>query len=222
MSSLSRLPAGVLKARFDALLSDAVRPMLKERGFAKSGPTFTRRRGPLYDVINFQGSDVNGTGLLHRFYINVGIGSVDVDAAGGEPASARPKLDGCVVSRRWEELVDGAPARIEIRPDSHLDELREQLLNRLDRLVAVLDAVPTTDALVELAVERNRLHQMQKSCAYLAATGDVARLRRYVAKLRQEFGDDLRWPIFNRQLCAAVGAAAAGLRAEGLLDELES
>ena len=127
MPSPSRLPAGVLKGRFDALLTDDVRPMLSARGFAKSGATFTRRRGPLYDVINFQGSDVNGTGLLHRFYVNVGIGSIDVDAAAGEARRRGPSLTAASFRRRWAELVDGAPARIEIRPDTDLDELREPL-----------------------------------------------------------------------------------------------
>jgi hypothetical protein len=217
--SPSRLPAGVLKGRFDALLTDDVRPMLGGHGFAKSGATFTRRRGSLYDVINFQGSDVNGTGLLHRFYVNVGIGSVDVDAAAGEAPTARPKLDRCLFERRWADLVDGAPARTEIRPETDLAEVRESLRTQLAAVVTVLDAVTTTDALVDLAIERNRLHQMQKTGAFLAAAGDLQRLRRYVGTLRQAFGTDPRWAIFNRQLAAAAGPMAADLTAEGLLDE---
>jgi hypothetical protein len=219
MPSPSRLPAGVLKARFDALLTDDVRPMLGARGFAKSGSTFTRRRGSLYDVINFQGSDVNGTGLLHRFYVNVGIGSTDVDAASVEPPTARPKLDRCLVQRRWADFVHGAPERTEIRPESDLDEVRESLLAQLAAVVTVLDTVATTDALVDLAIERNRLQQMQKTCAFLTAEGDLERLRRYVGTLRQAFGTDPRWAIFNDQLAAAAGPMAAGLRAKGLLDE---
>jgi hypothetical protein len=219
MPTPSRLPAGVLKGRFDALLTDDVRALLGARGFAKSGSTFTRRRGSLYDVINFQGSDVNGTGLLHRFYVNVGIGSVDVDAAAGEAPTARPKLDRCLFQRRWTELVEGAPARIELRPETDLDEVREPLRTQLAAVVTVLDTVATTDALIDLAIERNRLQQMQKTCTYLAAAGDLERLGRYVSTLRQAFGTDSRWAIFNRQLAAAAGPMAADLTAAGLLGE---
>ena len=60
---------------------------------------------------------------------------------------------------------------------------------------------------------------MQKTCAFLAAAGDLERLRRYVGTLRQAFGTDPRWAIFNRQLAGAAGELAADLRAEGLLDE---
>ena len=211
-------PAGALKAAFDDLLTSEVRPMLAERGFAKSGVTFTRRRGDLYDVINFQGSDASRLGLLRR-YVNVGIGSVAVDAASGDARPARPALDRCVFERRWEQVARAAPERIEIRPGTDLDGVRGMLRDGLSQVVSAMDEVTTTGALLDLAIERNGLQALQQICAYLASTGDVARLRRHIAKLRARFGADLRWPIFNDQLYAAAGDRAPELQATGLLDE---
>lgn len=214
-----RLPAGVLKARFAALLSEQVRPFLKDRGFAKSGSTFRRRRGQLYDVINFQGSTVNGVGTLHRFYVNVGIGSTDVDAVEDGDFIDRPRLESCLVQRRWEGFADGAPERVEILPDSDLDEVAAEIRRWLAEVVTFLDTVDCTDALVDLAIEGNLLHQMRKTCAYLARIDDIPRLCLYVRTLRDRFETETRWATFNRQIGEAVGLRGDELRGAGLLDE---
>jgi len=62
---------------------------LKSRGFTKSGTTFSRTRGPLYDVINFQGDRWNGVTAWHGFFVNVGVGSADVDAVRPRPVTDR-------------------------------------------------------------------------------------------------------------------------------------
>lgn len=210
------LPAGVLKGRFTVLLSEQVRPFLRVRGFAKSGPTFSRRRGRLYDVINFQGSKGNGLGALHhRFYVNVGVGSIEVDGVAEEEAVKRPELADCLVERRWAGFADGAPREVVIFADSDPDELADEIRHWLGEVLAFLDTVDRTDVLVDLAIEGNFLHGMQKTCAYLARIDDIERLRRYVGTLRDRFGTETRWTIFNRQITDAVGPRISELHGPG-------
>lgn len=216
-----RLPAGALSGRFNALVSEHIRPFLRDRGFARSGPAFSRRRGSLYDVISFQGSQSNGLeAMQHKFYVNVGIGSVEIDGGDGTSPRTRPKLEDCLVRRRWERVADGAPSEVDILPDSDPDEVAELVRHWLGHVVAFLESLDRTDVLVDLAIDGNALQEMQKTCAYLARTEDVERLRRYVGALRDRFSAETRWTILNRQIARAVGPYAGELLGTGLLDEL--
>ena len=97
--------AGELAGQFRTLLSDEIRPYLRSQGFAKSGVTFRRRRGPP----NFQGSSRNGLGALrHAFFVNTGTGSDEIDAVFAAPGLPWTLYD-CLVQRRWDEWFDNAP-----------------------------------------------------------------------------------------------------------------
>ncbi len=63
------------------MVSADVGPFLRARGFDVSGTSFERERGPLYDTINFQDDWHNGTMSWHGFFVNVGIGSAEIDTA---------------------------------------------------------------------------------------------------------------------------------------------
>ena len=70
-----------LRRSFEAMLSGAVDAFLAERGFERLGNDFDRHRGPLRDRINFQNNWHNGVTPWHGFFVNVGVGSAEVDAA---------------------------------------------------------------------------------------------------------------------------------------------
>jgi Domain of unknown function (DUF4304) len=212
-----RTPAGWLSGRFNALLTDEVRPFLKARGFAKSGPTFVRRRPPVYDVINFQGSSGNGLGAVHKFFVNVGMGSSAIDEATGD--SSRPSKWTCLYEQRWGSLVAGVPVQVEFSPTSDMRALADRLRAWLGELVDRFDHLDSTEAILDLAIEENFLHNYEKICSYLSGCGDSDRLSRYVRTLRTRFIADLRWDLFNRRIAETVGPAQAQqLAALGLLD----
>lgn len=207
---------------FKTMLSDEVRPLLKSHGFAKAGTVFRRRRPPLWDVIAFQGSKWNGLGAIdHSFFVNVGIGSTQIEVAyRGAPLTNPTYLDG-LLRRRWEELLPGIPTMTTFGATTDMAQFTAQLLSDLSRLVTVIDRIESTDALATYAAQNNLLNGSQMICAYLASVGDTDRLYPYLTKLREQFGPDSgdgRWHIFNQQLTEAAGGRAEELRAAGLLD----
>jgi hypothetical protein len=69
-----------LKWAFELMLATDVRPFLGARGFTQRDNAFRRSRGHLYDVIGFQANWHNGNTPSHGYFINVGIGSTEVDS----------------------------------------------------------------------------------------------------------------------------------------------
>ena len=87
----------------------------------------------------------------------------------------------------------------------------------LGRTLSAIESIQSTRHLVEYAVENNLLIAYETTCCYLAATGDMDTLTRYVALLHRVFGDQERWAIFSRRISEAVGPRASALSARGLL-----
>lgn len=72
---------GSLQRAYEAMVSADVGPLLHTGGFDISDPNFRRERGSLYDVIDLQADWHNGTMSWHGFFVNVAIGSTEVDIA---------------------------------------------------------------------------------------------------------------------------------------------
>ncbi|PQM45147.1 hypothetical protein C1Y40_04688 [Mycobacterium talmoniae] len=209
---------GVLRQTLEQLLSTHVRSFLKPRGFTKSGRTFRRARGPLYDLINFQGSKWNGVTPQHSFFVNVGVGSTDMDAVYLEwPDSRKPPRE-YVLDRRWERLVPQLPSEVGFDETTDLELFADLLIDGLARVLTCIDAIDTTRALAQWAIDHNLLHHMEKTCSYLASTNDLESLATYVTALRDRFSDDIRWQSFNRKLIEVAGPWASILIGRGLLD----
>ncbi|MEZ0340791.1 DUF4304 domain-containing protein [Mycobacterium sp. pV006] len=206
-----------LQRAYETMVSSKVAPFLQERGFGVSGPSFKRARGPLYDMINFQADRHNGTVSWHGFFVNVGIGSAEVDAAC--PGYERPMhpLKGSLLQRRWEALVPDLP--YEVRFDHHTDmqQFAAALNEGLDLVLAEMERVSTTKHLVRYAVDNNLLIEYDKTCRYLAVTDDIEMLTKYVTTLHNCFGHQDRWSVFDRRITAAVGDWAPVLQDRGVL-----
>lgn len=203
---------------FELLLSNDVRPYLKVRGFTKQRRTFQRRRGVLYDMIDFQGNRYNGVTPWHGFFVNVGVGSTEVDATWPDPdPSNRPPMHH-LLSRRWESVLPDAPYELRFDDDTDMGEFASELCGLLGRVVDVFDEFDCTATLIRYAVEHNYLIQYERTCCYLAATGDIQTLAGYVQRLRDRFGHQERWSIFNNRISAVTGAHTSTLVELGLLD----
>lgn len=207
-----------LKQTFEVLLSDDVRPFLRERGFAKSHATFRRKRAPLYDMIQFQSSQWNGVTPWHAFFVNVGVGSTEIDAAWPPPGADRGRAPTYFLWTRWERLVPGLASELRLDETTDPNELAGQLCDGLDRVLTVIENVDTSWALVERAIARNDSALVEKTCAYLVATGNIESLTQYITALRGEFGNERPWIFINRRITEATGAWASTLVEQGLLD----
>jgi len=198
-----------LKRAYESVLANEVVPTLRSHGFTRSKNTFRRSRGPLYDVINFQANWNNSVTPWYGFFVNVGIGSAEIDEAcpGHDPALHQPA--GFLLDHRWEHLVPDAPYELRFDQTTDMSAFAARLCANLGRVVEVVERTPSTRALVEYAVTNNLLIAYEKTCCYLAATGDIDTLSRYVARLQASFGHQDRWAIFSDRISAVAGSLPA-------------
>ncbi len=215
--------SGALQRAYEDMISDDVGPFLCTRGFEiSSDSNFIRERGGgLYDVIELQADWYNGTKSWHGFFVNVGIGSAEVDTAcQGDERSGHP-LKGSLLQRRWEHLVPDLPYAVRFDRRTHMRQFTAALCEGFDLVLAEMERISTTKQLVRYAVDNNLLIEYERTCRYLAAVGDIDTLTEYVTRLRECFGHQDRWSIFSRDIGSAVGSWAPDLQKQGLLDPLQ-
>lgn len=211
---------GSLQRAYAVMVSADVGPFLRARGFDVAGSGFERDRGPLYDIINFQADRHNGTMSWHGFFVNVGIGSAEVDTAcPGYERMSHP-LKGSLLQRRWEHLVPDLPHEVRFNDRTDMRQFAAALCDGIDLALAAMERISTTKQLVRYAVDNNLLIEYDKTCRYLAAIDDIETLTEYVTTLHNCFGSQERWSIFSRNISTAVGRCAPVLRERGVLDPI--
>ncbi|WP_084357050.1 DUF4304 domain-containing protein [Mycolicibacterium wolinskyi] len=211
---------GSLQQAYDAVVSDDVSPFLRARGFEISGSSFERERGALYDVIDFQADRHNGTMSWHGFFVNVGVGSAEVDTAWSGYERAAHPLKGSLLQRRWEYLVPDLPYEVRFDHSTDMPQFAAALCDGVDLVLAEMERISTTEQLVRYAVDSNLLIEYDKTCRYLAAIDDIDMLTEYVTTLHNCFGHQDRWSIFSSHISAAVGNWARVLQERGVLTRL--
>jgi hypothetical protein len=164
----------------------------------------------LYDVINFQPNWNNSVTPWYGFFVNVGVGSVEIDRAcpGHDPQlHAR---EGFLLDRRWEHLVPDAPYELRFDLTANLSAFSARLCENLRQVLVAVEGMHSTRDLVEYAVANNLLIAFEKTCCYLAAIKDTDTLNGYVARLHENFGHQERWAVFSSRITAAAGTAVIG------------
>lgn len=209
-----------MQRAYEAVVSADVGPFLRARGFGTGGGSFKRERGPLYDMIHLQPDWHNGTMSWHGFFVDVGIGSVEADAACPEYERVRHPLRGSILQRRWEDLVPDLPYEVRFDHLTDMGQFAAALCECFDLVLAEMERISTTKQLVRYAVDNNLLIEYDKTCRYLAAIDDIETLTEYVTRLHDCFGHQDRWSIFSRDISTAAGRWAEELRKRGLLDPI--
>lgn len=209
--------AQMLRKMLDQVISDDVRPLLRERGFTGTRRVFRRQRGPMYDEIDIYGDKWNGINDFHTFAVFVGAGSTEIDELSARPVHSPPIGYEYLLHRPWCQLGPEVPSKIYFDETYDVDAWSAVLCDGLERVVDVIDEFDSSRSLALWAVANNGLHECEKTCGYLAAVGDIDTLVGYVQTLKVEFGHDVRWEFFSRDISAAVGSAAALLEEQGLL-----
>lgn len=162
----------------------------------------------MYDAIAFQENWHNGNTPSHGYFINVGIGSTEVDATWPYENRGDWPLFGCLLNRRWESVVPDLPYEIRFGHATDMAAFADALCEGLGHVVAVFDEFDCTSTLVRYAIEHNLLIQYEQTCCYLAAIDDCDSLTTYVGLLHDTFGHQDRWSIFSRRISEVTGAWA--------------
>jgi uncharacterized protein DUF4304 len=201
-----------LKRAYESVISNAVVPALEPRGFIRAQNTFRRSRGALYDVINFQANWNNGVTPWYGFFVNVGVGSAEIDGACPGHGPELHRREEFLLDRRWEHLVPDAPYEVRFDRTTDMAAFAARLCENLRLVLDEVERVQFTRDLVEYAVAENLLIAYEKTCCYLAATGDSDTLTRYVARLYDAFGHQDRWEIFSGRISAVAGPVSVQRR----------
>ncbi|PRC48281.1 hypothetical protein C6A85_80635, partial [Mycobacterium sp. ITM-2017-0098] len=141
-----------LKRAYESVLCNDVVPALRPHGFTRCKNTFRRSRGPLYDVINFQANWNNGVTPWYGFFVNVGVGSAEIDQAcpGHDPALHPPEE--FLLDRRWEHLVPDAPYELRFDLTTDMRAFAARLCENLRLVLDEVERLQSTRELVEYAV----------------------------------------------------------------------
>jgi hypothetical protein len=172
-------------------------------------------------VIGFQGNWHNGSTPSHGYFINVGIGSTEVDSTWPYENLGDWPLYGCLLDRRWESVVPDLPYEIRFGRATDTVAFADALCESLGHVIAVFDEFDCTSTLVRYAVENNLLIQYERTCCYLAAVDDGDTLIAYVGLLHDRFGHQERWSIFSRRISEVTGAWTSTLVQLGLLEHVD-
>ncbi len=93
--------------RIDETIRLGLAPLLKQQGFSKSGRTFHRLTGVVWQVVNVQASQGNSD-ASGKFTINVGVYVPEVAVLAGQaPIAGKPKEYECTVRERIGTLMPG-------------------------------------------------------------------------------------------------------------------
>lgn len=168
---------------FKEAVTAGLAPPLKEAGFRKQATRFRRAHGGCLQVIELQKSHGNAFDHL-RFYINVGVAAPDLWVRFGGGVEA-PKAHECHASARYEQLLPGMPAHLDITPQTDVAEMTAMLAGIARHLTGVLDAIDGTDALLEAPFPGNG--QVAAQIHY--AAGRDAEALEVLRRLEREFHD---------------------------------
>jgi hypothetical protein len=113
------------------LVKLAIAPMLKSRGFKKSGFNFARRNGSVTHFVNVQLSSWNG-GSAGSFYLNVGVAFDEIARHLGKQPRESPRCGDCQFLVRIEQLNPKLPQQFVVDETVDLRVLGSSIALSLD------------------------------------------------------------------------------------------
>lgn len=188
----------VTQQRFDSLLREHVRPVLKAEGFKHSGANFRRRWKAGWHVINFQKSQWGDRDSI-RFTVNIGV-SVDAYSRFERRNPMKPPTEpecpwrvriGSLLRSRldeWWTIEDG----------TSFHELTKEMTLHMRRVVLPLLSRMSSLEDIEKSLRANRPASWPRWGYSKLVLATVLRdrpreLANVVAAMRKDFPDDPKW-----------------------------
>lgn len=187
-----------MKEKFDELIA-LLKPLFKGNGFSKSALNFYKNTPNFIYVVNFQKS--SGNSSTHtRFYINCGIYGSFIEATLGKEVLSKPKEYECHYRARAHEITRTAAAYYEIRPDSDMAKIYENLANELNLIFKFFEQSSQEENLIELMLEQNGLAAINQLYEYLLIKDKSEILISQAKMLYAKHGSEARWGKFENQI----------------------
>ncbi|MGX7666690.1 DUF4304 domain-containing protein [Flavobacterium pedocola] len=207
-----------MKEKFNQLIADVVKPLLKQNGFTKKGMNFYKRKDDLIFLINFQNSHGN-TFDQTEFYVNCGIHSTNIDKVIGRGELLEPKEYDCYFGTRISSITKSPNDGYIITEETDLHPLNLTINKDLKAVIVMFENVKQTSDLTDLMIDKNGLNNYKELFEYLLLTDNQTDIKRFVKHLHITFGNEKRWTIFESNLTELLKENA---RKETIIDILNN
>lgn len=185
----------MLQQLFNDLIKQDVKPFLSRSGFAKKGLNFSKATENVIYIFNFQKSSGNSADTV-MFYVNCGIYSAELARIQSKEILTEPKEVECHFRARIGELVESAPDRFAITPETDMNNLRATLLHGLEEAIDFYSTMTSARAIVDYYISGPFLHLGEESFHLLLQSNDTPAAKRYLQALQEKHGAENRWTIF--------------------------
>jgi hypothetical protein len=185
-----------MKELFDEMMKSEITPFLKANGYKKVKQYFYKTAEDLIFIVHFNLSSRNGWGKT-RFYIYGSVYSKEIDRVIGRPELSEPKND-----EPHYDLQDGYfPARgYDIEEGTDTAQMAREIKDGLESEMRFFKTIKTTNDVMELMISENYLHKYIAIFTYLLLKNENAKLKEYVRRLYDRFGEENRWNIFEKNM----------------------
>ena len=188
-----------MKEKFNQLIADTVKPILKVNGFNKKGMNFYKEKDDLIFIFNFQNSQGNSFDQT-KFFINCGIHSTNIDRVIGKRDLLEPKEYDCYFRKRISSIIESTEDGYFITEETDLQMLNSIIERDLKTVIKMFNSINSTNDLADLMIEKNGLNNYKELFEFLLLTGNNVQLTRFVKQLHHTFGSEKRWTIFQGNL----------------------
>jgi len=185
------------KDKFNILISETIKPLLKTYGFRKKGLTFYKQADELIFVINFQNSQGN-TFEKTIFYINCGIYSSLIDKTIDKIQLNEPKEYECHYKKRISQITKVQKDEFEIDDNSVLEELIAKVEEDVLIVLTHFDRIVTTSDLTNLMINENEFGN--NLFDYFISINDKDNIVKYITMMAKIWSNEKRWNSIKNQL----------------------
>jgi len=206
----------MIKDKFDEIIKETVKPLMKEKEYRKIGLTFYKEKKDLIYMINIQKSTHNNYEKI-SFYINCCIHSKQMDEILDKEIKTRPKHYQCYYRKRIESILENSKKRYTITSDTEKQELQKELKSNIRQAVEYLEITNTLDKLIKLMIKQNGLHNYREILLFLLKTSKADYTKMYIKKLYQDFNKDNRWMQFEQQIIEILESNKSDLNMSELI-----
>ncbi|MGG4454174.1 DUF4304 domain-containing protein [Brevibacillus porteri] len=191
----------MLQQLFNDMIKQDIKPFLSKHGFAKKSLNFHKSTENLIYMFNFQKSAGNAADNV-MFYVNCGIYAAELAQIQSREILTAPQEAECHFRARIGEIVESAPDRFSIKPDTNMDDVRKTLLSGFEEVIHFYDTMTSARSIVDYYTSGPFLHLSEESFHLLLQSNDVVAAKQYWKALQEKYGTEKRWTIFENKYTA--------------------
>ncbi|AIQ50675.1 DUF4304 domain-containing protein [Paenibacillus sp. FSL R7-0331] len=190
-----------MKELFKEIITNDIKPFFKQHGYRKKDLNFHKTEAGFIYKINFQKYPYNTSSKL-MFYINCSVHSAElIPFQSKQPEDlALPPLDfKAHLNARIRELCPAAPQHYTLTPETDRETFTAELIRHLEEALSFMHAMTSARDIADYYMDRTALYMSEEIFRLLLHSGDQETATDYLARLKEKYGAEKRWAIFERK-----------------------